>query len=77
VASSPFSDDSVAIMMAFQAPGVEVLGLTTIFGNCTTAYATRNALILASATGNTRFVHSSSVFTDDSADKIVANALAV
>jgi inosine-uridine nucleoside N-ribohydrolase len=35
-------------MMAFQAPGVEVIGLTTIFGNCTTAYATRNALILAS-----------------------------
>ena len=46
------SDDSVAIMMAFQAPGVEVLGLTTIFGNCTTAYATRNALILASTTSS-------------------------
>ncbi|EMS58664.1 hypothetical protein TRIUR3_01534 [Triticum urartu] len=45
--TDPGIDDSVAIMMAFQAPGVEVLGLTTIFGNCTTAYATRNALILA------------------------------
>ncbi|GJM99585.1 hypothetical protein PR202_ga16703 [Eleusine coracana subsp. coracana] len=35
-------------MMAFQSPGVRVLGLTTIFGNCTTERATRNALILAS-----------------------------
>nr|CAB3452856.1 unnamed protein product [Digitaria exilis] len=34
--------------MAFQSPGVQVLGLTTIFGNCTTEHATRNALILAS-----------------------------
>jgi hypothetical protein len=32
----PVPDDSVAIMMAFQSPGVQVLGLTTIFGNCTT-----------------------------------------
>jgi uridine nucleosidase len=36
-------------MMAFQLPGVQVLGLTTIFGNCTTEHATRNALILASS----------------------------
>ena len=42
-------DDSVAIMMAFQLPGVQVLGLTTIFGNCATEHATRNALILASS----------------------------
>ena len=49
--TDPGIDDSVAIMMAFQAPGVEVLGLTTIFGNCTTAYATRNALILCEKAG--------------------------
>ena len=36
-------------MMAFQSPGVQVLGLTTIFGNCTTEHATRNALILVSS----------------------------
>ncbi|CAD6225698.1 unnamed protein product [Miscanthus lutarioriparius] len=35
--------------MAFQLPGVQVLGLTTIFGNCATEHATRNALILASS----------------------------
>nr|CAB3456556.1 unnamed protein product [Digitaria exilis] len=46
--TDPGIDDSVAIMMAFQSPGVQVLGLTTIFGNCTTEHATRNALILAS-----------------------------
>ncbi|KAM3406595.1 hypothetical protein ACQJBY_000581 [Aegilops geniculata] len=49
--TDPGIDDSVAIMMAFQAPGVEVLGLTTIFGNCTTAYASRNALILCEKAG--------------------------
>ncbi|KAM0899459.1 hypothetical protein ACQ4PT_021317 [Festuca glaucescens] len=49
--TDPGIDDSVAIMMAFQAPGVEVIGLTTIFGNCTTAYATRNALILCEKAG--------------------------
>ncbi|OEL13916.1 hypothetical protein BAE44_0025065, partial [Dichanthelium oligosanthes] len=43
--------DSVAIMMALQSPGVQVLGLTTIFGNCTTERATRNALILAMREG--------------------------
>ncbi|KAF5953992.1 hypothetical protein HYC85_006848 [Camellia sinensis] len=39
-------DDSIAIFMAFQTPQLEVLGLTTIFGNVTTKDATRNALIL-------------------------------
>jgi hypothetical protein len=39
-------------MMAFQSPGVQVLGLTTIFGNCTTEHATRNALILCEKAGH-------------------------
>ncbi|WOL15666.1 putative uridine nucleosidase 1 [Canna indica] len=43
--------DSMAIMMAFQMPEVEVLGLTTIFGNVTTANATRNALLLCEIAG--------------------------
>jgi len=47
--TDPGIDDSIAIMMAFQSPGVQVLGLTTIFGNCTTEHATRNALILVSS----------------------------
>uniref|UniRef100_A0A0D9XGY5 Inosine/uridine-preferring nucleoside hydrolase domain-containing protein n=1 Tax=Leersia perrieri TaxID=77586 RepID=A0A0D9XGY5_9ORYZ len=49
--TDPGIDDSVAIMMAFQAPGVQVVGLTTIFGNCTTSYATRNALLLCERAG--------------------------
>lgn len=40
------TDDSMAILMAFQTPGLEILGLTTVFGNVTTKDATRNALLL-------------------------------
>lgn len=36
----------MAIMMAFQTPEVEILGLTTVFGNVSTQDATRNALLL-------------------------------
>jgi len=36
----------MAILMAFQSPDVEVLGLTTIFGNTTTELSTLNALLL-------------------------------
>lgn len=36
----------MAILMAFQTPELEILGLTTIFGNVTTEDATRNALLL-------------------------------
>ncbi|KAF5940591.1 hypothetical protein HYC85_021758 [Camellia sinensis] len=43
--------DSIAIFMAFQTPQLEVLGLTTIFGNVTTEDATRNALILGEIAG--------------------------
>ncbi|KAH1195373.1 Uridine nucleosidase 1 [Glycine max] len=44
--TDPGIDDSMAIFMAFQSPDVEVLGLTTIFGNTTTEVSTRNALLL-------------------------------
>lgn len=40
------ADDSMAIMMAFSCPQVEVVGLTTVFGNAATEDATRNALLL-------------------------------
>ncbi|KAK9291092.1 hypothetical protein L1049_009279 [Liquidambar formosana] len=45
------TDDSMAILMAFQTPELEVLGLTTIFGNATTENATRNALLLCEIAG--------------------------
>nr|GMD46232.1 probable uridine nucleosidase 1 [Ipomoea batatas] len=46
-----YLDDTVAIMMAFQTPHLEILGLTTIFGNVTTEDATRNALLLCEIAG--------------------------
>lgn len=36
----------MAIFMAFQAPEIEVIGLTTVFGNVDTELATVNALHL-------------------------------
>ncbi|KAK9170436.1 hypothetical protein Syun_002576 [Stephania yunnanensis] len=44
--TDPGIDDSMAIFMAFQSPEIEVIGLTTIFGNVATKDATRNALLL-------------------------------
>ncbi|XP_043815473.1 uridine nucleosidase 1 isoform X2 [Manihot esculenta] len=41
----------MAILMAFQSPELEILGLTTVFGNVTTKNATRNALLLCEIAG--------------------------
>ncbi|KAI7986762.1 Glycerol kinase [Camellia lanceoleosa] len=46
-----WTNDSMAIFMAFQSPQLEVLGLTTIFGNITTENATRNASRLCKIAG--------------------------
>ena len=45
--TDPGVDDAMAIHLAFADPRLEVIGLTTIFGNVTTRQATRNALYLA------------------------------
>ena len=45
------ADDSMAILAAFNSPEVEVLGLTSIYGNVPTAMATRNALTLCHLAG--------------------------
>ncbi|XP_042521238.1 uridine nucleosidase 1-like [Macadamia integrifolia] len=50
--TDPGIDDSMAILMAFQTPEVEILGLTTIFGNVSTEGATRNALLLCEIAGH-------------------------
>ncbi|XP_024393266.1 probable uridine nucleosidase 1 isoform X4 [Physcomitrium patens] len=42
----------MAILMAFQAPEIEVIGLTTIFGNVNTDLATINALHLCEMAGH-------------------------
>ncbi|GER36316.1 pyrimidine-specific ribonucleoside hydrolase RihA [Striga asiatica] len=49
--TDPGIDDSMAILMAFQSPELEILGLTTTFGNVTTEAATRDALILCELAG--------------------------
>lgn len=41
----------MAILSAFNSPEVEVIGLTSIFGNVTTAMATHNAIFLTNLAG--------------------------
>lgn len=47
--TDPGIDDAMAIFYAAAAPDIELLGLTTIFGNVTTDMAARNALRLLEA----------------------------
>uniref|UniRef100_A0A0E0D2B6 uridine nucleosidase n=1 Tax=Oryza meridionalis TaxID=40149 RepID=A0A0E0D2B6_9ORYZ len=51
--TDPGIDDAMAIFVALRSPEVELLGLTTIFGNVYTTLATRNALHLLEAVGRT------------------------
>ena len=44
--TDPGVDDSLAIFVALNSPELEVLGLTTIFGNAVTTTCTENALRL-------------------------------
>ncbi len=45
--TDPGIDDAMAIHLAFADSRIDVIGMTTIFGNVTSAQATRNALYLA------------------------------
>ncbi|GAB4833401.1 Uridine nucleosidase 1 [Ancistrocladus abbreviatus] len=49
--TDPGIDDSMTILMAFQTQEVEVIGLTTIFGNASTEGSSRNALLLCEIAG--------------------------
>ena len=44
--TDPGVDDSWAILLALRSPEVEVIGLTSLFGNVRTKMATQNALYL-------------------------------
>ncbi|XP_068308255.1 uridine nucleosidase 1-like isoform X2 [Pyrus communis] len=57
--TDPGIDDTMAILMAFQSPELEILGFTTIFGNVTTEDATRNALLLGGSPRVADFIHGS------------------
>ncbi|MEN0088420.1 MAG: nucleoside hydrolase [Pseudomonadota bacterium] len=49
--TDPGVDDAMAILYAAAAPDIELIGLTTVFGNVTTPMATRNALRLVEMAG--------------------------
>ncbi|WP_406648136.1 nucleoside hydrolase [Aliisedimentitalea scapharcae] len=49
--TDPGIDDAMAIFYAAAAPEIDLIGLTTVFGNVTTPIATRNALRLVEAAG--------------------------
>ncbi|KZV37844.1 putative uridine nucleosidase 2 [Dorcoceras hygrometricum] len=51
--TDPGIDDAMAIFLALQSPEIEVIGLTTIYGNVYTTLATRNALHLLEIAGRT------------------------
>uniref|UniRef100_A0A8I6YCI9 Inosine/uridine-preferring nucleoside hydrolase domain-containing protein n=1 Tax=Hordeum vulgare subsp. vulgare TaxID=112509 RepID=A0A8I6YCI9_HORVV len=51
--TDPGIDDAMAIFVALRSTELEVVGLTTIFGNVYTALATRNALHLLETAGRT------------------------
>ena len=51
VDTDPGIDDAMAIFYAIAAPEIDLLGLTTVFGNVTTPKATRNALYLLEQAG--------------------------
>lgn len=49
--TDPGIDDAMAIFFAFQHPEIEVLGLTTVFGNVPVTMAARNAVTLCDFAG--------------------------
>lgn len=51
--TDPGVDDAMAIFFALQSPELDVIGLTTIFGNVHTTLATTNALRLLEIAGRT------------------------
>ena len=49
--TDPGIDDAMALFYAIADPAIDLLALTTVFGNVTTAQATRNALFLLKTAG--------------------------
>ncbi|EFJ52845.1 hypothetical protein VOLCADRAFT_55637 [Volvox carteri f. nagariensis] len=49
--TDPGVDDAMAILMAANSPEVQLLGITTVYGNVPTALATQNALRLLEMSG--------------------------
>jgi purine nucleosidase len=51
--TDPGIDDALAILLALNSPEIEVIGLTSVFGNADVSLTTRNALAILSAAGRT------------------------
>ncbi|AWK88570.1 nucleoside hydrolase [Azospirillum thermophilum] len=51
--TDPGVDDALAILLALASPEVEVVGLTTVFGNASVELTTRNARAVLAAAGRT------------------------
>lgn len=51
--TDPGIDDAIAVFLALASPELDVVGLTTVFGNCEVDVATRNALALLDVAGRT------------------------
>ena len=51
------TDDGMAILAAFNSPELEIIGLTTIFGNVYTETATLNAFSLLSLASQAQVGH--------------------
>jgi purine nucleosidase/pyrimidine-specific ribonucleoside hydrolase len=49
----PGHDDAIAILLALGSPSIDLLGVTTTFGNCSLGDATRNALQVLTLAGAT------------------------
>jgi inosine-uridine nucleoside N-ribohydrolase len=49
--TDPGVDDAMAILLALKSPGIELVGLTTVYGNVYTDLATQNALRLVEFAG--------------------------
>jgi len=49
--TDPGVDDAIAVIFAFNSPDLEILGLTSIFGNVETDLATANSLRLVEMSG--------------------------
>jgi len=51
--TDPGIDDAIALFLALRSPEIEIVGLTTVFGNSTVETTTRNALNLLHVAGRT------------------------
>eukprot|EP00894_Picocystis_sp_ML_P000944 jgi/Pico_ML_1/51461/g2488.t1 len=71
--TDPGIDDAMAILMAFQSPEVELLGITTVFGNLSTPMATENAIRLREMAGREEvpIAREANIFGDPDAADIV------